>query len=241
MTSGIVFVATLYCTIYHLLYQEFLTEYVQLLNMSSIIVQLFLSLTVLAVIILLIGKPSQVYWIILLNIAYQYHLLLSPQCSYQIGTPLNYPYQPFNLLSNFDGYSFNFFYQYAVSSYQLSNIPIRQLHEVIISCTCMKSFITYSYKVCSSLAGIQYPNKTLFLDTPISYSSVTIQFFYSQSLPYQRQLSAITVSLLHRSCSHYLLTGTPFSYLYQQLLSTPISYSLFNCYLAVPRPTLGHC
>lgn len=28
MTSGIVFVATLYCTIYHLLYQEFLTEYV---------------------------------------------------------------------------------------------------------------------------------------------------------------------------------------------------------------------
>ena len=28
MTSGIIFVATRYCTIYYLLYQEFLTEYV---------------------------------------------------------------------------------------------------------------------------------------------------------------------------------------------------------------------
>ena len=133
-----------------------------------------------------------------------------------------------------------YFYQYAVSSYQLLNILIRQPHEAIVSCTCMKSFITYSYKVLLSLTGIQYHNKILFLGTPISYSSVTIQFFHSQSLSYKLHLStnclltAITVTVAaHTTCLQALVSAIRIS---NSFLLLPATLFLTATWLSHSQP-----
>ena len=101
------------------------------------------------------------------------------------------------------------------TAYQLSSRRMIYLYEVIVSSTCVKSLINLWYQLLLSLTGIYFPSKIFVSGIPISFSSVTTQFLYSKSLPYQLLLLTITVSLL---------TGIPFNYFYQLLLPTPISY-----------------
>ena len=114
------------------------------------------------------------------------------------------------------------------TAYQLSSRRMIYLYEVIVSSTCVKSLINLWYQLLLSLTGIYFPNKIFVSGIPISYSSVTTQFLYSKSLPYQLLLSTITVSLLHRSCSGYslqvLLSTIFISYSFLLLSATLISY-----------------
>ena len=102
------------------------------------------------------------------------------------------------------------------TAYQLSSRRMIYLYEVIVSSTCVKSLINLWYQLLLSLTGIYFPSKIFVSGIPISFSSVTTQFLYFKSLPYQLLLLTITVSLL---------TGIPFNYFYPLLLPTPISYS----------------
>ena len=112
--------------------------------------------------------------------------------------------------------------------YELSSRSIIYLHEVIVSYTCVKPLINLWYQLHLSLTGICFPSKIFVSSIPINYPSVTTQFLYSQSLPYQLLLSTIIVSLLHRSCSGYslqtLLSTIFISYSFLLLSATLISY-----------------
>ena len=81
-------------------------------------------------------------------------------------------------------------------------------------------FYTYLYQLLLSLMGICYPNKLLISDIRITSSYLTTNFLYSYELPYQVSFSAPTFSLLHSSCSDYLL-----QYSFQLFISASPSYS----------------
>ena len=89
--------------------------------------------------------------------------------------------------------------------------------------------VSYHLLVSATLTGICFPNKILVSGITIIYSSVTTQFLYSKSLPYQLLLSAITVLILHNSCSGYslqvLFSAIFISYSFLLLSATLISYS----------------
>ena len=112
------------------------------------------------------------------------------------------------------------------------------LFQVMVPSTCIKSLTTFWYQLLLSLTGICFPNKILVSGIPISYSSVTTQFLYFKSLPYQLLLSVITVSLLHRSCSGYslqvLLSTIFIIYSFLLLSATLIRY----CYKPVISATI---